>query len=129
MLRTVGRKGASAAAAYDFGSVTAEAAIALPALVVVFGAGVWGLGIGSLQARCESAARSAALAAARGEEDSAITTRVSAALGPGAVVALSHSGATVSVLVAARSAGAGLLPSWSVSATATAELEPPASLP
>ncbi|MEO7245021.1 MAG: TadE family type IV pilus minor pilin [Rubrivivax sp.] len=104
--------------------MTAEAAVALPALVVVLAAGVWGLGAGSMQARCATAARSAALAAARGEPDGAIAAHVRAALGSDAAVAVSRSGASVAARVSARTPAVGLLPAMPLSAVATAQLEP-----
>jgi hypothetical protein len=106
--------------------VTAETAIALPALVVVLGAGLFGLGVGGLQARCTIAARSAALAGARGESDSAIAARVAAAVGDQARTELSRSGSTVTARVSAQQRAAGLLPAWPVSAVAVAQLEPSA---
>lgn len=96
----------------------------MPALVVVLGAGLWGLGVASLQAGCATAARSAALAAARGEADAAIVAHVRASLGPSASVVLSRSGPRVSARVTAQRTGVGLLPAWPVTWTATAMLEP-----
>jgi len=109
--------------------VTAEAAIALPALVVVLGAGLWGLGVAGLQARCTTAARSAALAAARGEGTAPIAARVRVAVGAGAQVEFSRSGTTVTVRVAGSRHALGLLPSWPVAAVAVAELEPTGRAP
>ena len=109
--------------------MTAEAAIALPALVITLAAGVWGLGVASLQARCTVAARSAALAAARGEPTTAVAARVREALGAGASMALSPSGDTVSVRVTAPGKALGLLPAWPVSVAATASYEPGESAP
>lgn len=124
MSLTTPRRRAFKVAAGAHGSVSAEAAVALPALVVILAAGLWGVGIGSLQARCTNAARSAALAGARGEADSAIAGRVTTALGAGSGLTLSRSGASVSARVTASQDGVGLLPTWIVSAVATAELEP-----
>lgn len=106
------------------GSVTAEAAVALPALVVFLGAIIWGIGVANMQSRCATAARSAALAAARGEPESVIAARVTAMLGPGSSVAVSRAGRAVSVHVRARAAALGVLPAAQVIATSYAELEP-----
>ncbi|MEP7055330.1 MAG: TadE family type IV pilus minor pilin [Actinomycetota bacterium] len=103
--------------------------MALPALVVVLGAGMWGLGLASLQARCTTAARSAALAAARGERAGAIAEHVRAAVGADAVFQLSRSGSTVTARVTGRRTAAGLLPALPVSAVAVAELEPTGRAP
>ncbi|MEO6714607.1 MAG: TadE family type IV pilus minor pilin [Mycobacteriales bacterium] len=106
------------------GSVTAETAVALPALVVVLLAGVWGLAAGSLQARCTAAARSAALAGARGERDAHIAARVREAVGSTGRVSLSRSGGALTARVTAANHRIGPLPGWHATGTATAQLEP-----
>lgn len=98
--------------------------MALPAIVVILGAAIWGLGVAGLQGRCVAAARSAALASARGESEAAVAGRVARALGPGAALALTKEGREVAARVSVTHAGLRLLPARLVSATAYAEIEP-----
>lgn len=72
----------------ETGSVTAETAVALPALVLVLIVALWVVTIVGAQLRCVDAARAGARAAARGEAGE----RVSAA-----VRSLAPEGATVSI--------------------------------
>lgn len=83
------------------GSVTAETAMVLPALVVVLAALLWFAAGAVAQLRCVDAARAGARALARGE---AVGAARAAALGagpPGALVRLEASGDLVSVDVSA----------------------------
>jgi hypothetical protein len=109
--------------------VTAEAAVALPALTVVLAAALWGIGAAGLQARCAAAARAAALAGARNESAADISAHVHAAVGPTSSVSLLREGNAVLARVSSRQRGFGPLPSWSISADATAELEPAGGSP
>ncbi|WP_449061019.1 TadE family type IV pilus minor pilin [Planomonospora algeriensis] len=49
------------------GSVTAETAAALPALMVILAAGLWAIAVVGAQLECVDAARAGARAASRGE--------------------------------------------------------------
>jgi hypothetical protein len=128
VFRTVRRRRASAALP-ESGSVSAEAAVALPALVVFAAALIWGIGAATAQSKCTSAARSAALATARGEQEAAVQAHVRAALGPSATFTATRNGRAVRVSVTAVVAGLGILPARQVSADAVAELEPAAPAP
>ncbi len=72
----------------DRGSVTAETAVALPALVLVLTAALWAVTITGAQLRCVDAARAGARAAARGEAAEEVRT---------VVLRLAPEGATVSI--------------------------------
>ncbi|MGI5161944.1 TadE family type IV pilus minor pilin [Microbispora sp. CA-102843] len=74
------------------GSVTAETAVALPALVLVLTAALWAVTIVGAQLRCVDAARAGARAAARGEAAEEVSA---------AVLRLAPEGATVSIRVGA----------------------------
>lgn len=76
----------------DRGSVTAETAVALPALVLVLTAAVWAVTIVGAQLRCVDAARAGARAAARGEVAEGVRE---------AVLRLAPEGATVTIRVGA----------------------------
>ncbi|MEV6972041.1 TadE family type IV pilus minor pilin [Kitasatospora sp. NPDC093806] len=83
----------------DGGFVTAETAVALPALVLLAAMLVWAVLAAAAQLRCVDAARVGARAAARGEADAAGLAR--AAAPPGAVVLVDPAPDTVRVTVAA----------------------------
>lgn len=111
----------------DDGYVTAEAAVVLPALVVLLGAALWAIAVAVAQVRCVDAARDAARAAARGEPDSAVVAAADAAGPPGCDVEVSHQGGRVVVTVRARVGPAGgalaAIPAPVAEATAVAESE------
>ncbi|RZQ61860.1 TadE family type IV pilus minor pilin [Amycolatopsis suaedae] len=101
---------------------TAEAAIALGALTVVFGLVLAGIAVVVDQVRCTDAAREAARAAARGQPQ--LAERVVAELGPpGARLTVHVDGDLLAAEVAAAPAG-GLLPGAVVRASAVAAVEP-----
>ncbi len=107
--------------------VTAEAAVALPSLLVVLAAAVSVLACVGAQLRCVDAARAAARAAARGDDLSAVRA-IADALAPGARVTVSEGGDTVEVRVQARVEPLGPvlagLPDVVVSGRAVAAREP-----
>jgi hypothetical protein len=109
------------------GSASAETAVALPALLVFAAALIWGIGVAATQARCESAARSAALAIARGEAEPAVAARVRRLAGATAAFAAVRDGREVRVTLTARAAALGLLPARTLTAHAVAEMEPAAA--
>ena len=104
--------------------VTAELAVAIPAVVLVLAICLTGVTAGVDQIRCVDAARVGARAAARGDSPASVR-EVALAAGPaGARVTVVADGARVKVTVEARSGGAGgVLPSWPLVADATAPLE------
>ncbi|WP_371497973.1 pilus assembly protein TadE [Kitasatospora sp. NBC_00374] len=95
------------AAKGDAGFVTAETAVALPALVLLTAMLLWGVVAAAGQIRCVDAARVAARAAARGDPDAAALAR--AAAPAGASVELVQDSRTVSVTVEAPCPGPGSL--------------------
>jgi len=111
----------------DRGMVTAELAMALPALVVVTGLLMWAVAAVSTQVRCIDAARAAARSLARGDSE-AVATASARILAPGqADVQVRRSGRTVLVKVTAavRPPGglAALTPALAVSGDASVPVE------
>ncbi|WP_351229745.1 TadE family type IV pilus minor pilin [Streptomyces sp. NPDC002133] len=100
----------------DRGSVTAEAAVAVPALVVFTMALVWALMAASAQIQCVDAARAGARAAARSEPEAAALAAARSAAPSGAQVSLGREGDLWRVRVEAPTPGPGAL-----SLTLTAE--------
>ncbi|MFI9269624.1 TadE family type IV pilus minor pilin [Kitasatospora sp. NPDC052896] len=93
----------------DGGYVTAETAVALPALVLLLAMVLWGGAAAAAKLRCLDAARVGARAAARGDGDAvAVATR---AAPPGAVVRLTRQAGVVRVVVEAECLGPGRLAS------------------
>ena len=103
--------------------VTAELAVALPAVVLVLATCLLGLGAVVDQVRCTEAARVAARAAARGDEAGRVRSLAVSAAPPGARVSVSAGGGEAVVRVEVESGGWGLLPSFSVSSTARVPVE------
>lgn len=92
--------------AHERGSVTAELALALPAVVLLLAA-VLVLGSAATgQLRCADAARAGARAAALGEDTAAITAIAGRLAGSGASVGVDRGGGWVTVTVS-RSVVAG----------------------
>ncbi|MGO1768794.1 MAG: TadE family type IV pilus minor pilin [Microbacterium sp.] len=83
------------------GSVTAELALAIPAVVVVVALAVGALSFASAQVRLQDAAADAARLIARGE-DGARAAGVVAAAVSGATHGVSHEGETVCITARAR---------------------------
>lgn len=81
------------------GSVTAETAVVLPALVLVLCAGLWALSAVAAQVRCVDVARSAARALARGEPLAQVRTRALSDLPGHSTVSLRREGDQVVVAV------------------------------
>lgn len=91
------------------GFVTAELALALPSLVVILAVGLWLQGAVALQARCLDAARAGARAAARGDPDDKIRTRLAAVVPTGAGIVIARDGDRITVTIHSRvDAPAGL---------------------
>ncbi|MFK4227395.1 TadE family type IV pilus minor pilin [Streptomyces sp. NPDC019890] len=93
----------------DRGAVTAEAAVAVPALVVFAMALVWALMAASAQIQCVDAARAGARAAARSEPQAAALAAGRSAAPGGARVTLGRSGDLWRVRVEADAPGPGAL--------------------
>ncbi|MEV7276856.1 TadE family type IV pilus minor pilin [Streptomyces sp. NPDC093111] len=91
----------------DRGSVTAETAVALPALVLFTAALLWGLGAAGAQIRCVDAARAGARAVARSEPVAAAEAAARAAAPDGARVTVERSGELWRVTVEASAPGPG----------------------
>jgi hypothetical protein len=81
------------------GSVTAEIAVALPALVLVIAVALWGVSVAAAQVACVDAARAGARAAARGEPLPAVRSVVARAAPPGARVTIRRDGELTEVSV------------------------------
>ncbi len=112
----------------DAGLATAEMAVALPALVAVVLVCVGLVGAASSALRCEDAARLAARSLARGDPPAAALALAGKEAPPGAAVADTAPGGGQPALVRVRVAArvrlpgplGGVLPTWTVSGTATA---------
>lgn len=89
----------------DGGFVTAETAVALPALVFLAAVLMWGVVAAAAQIRCVDAARIGARAAARGDANATELAR--AAAPAGAAVQVSRDGETVRVAIDAPCPGPG----------------------
>jgi Flp pilus assembly protein TadG len=85
----------------DGGTVTAETAVVLPALVVMLAIALWGVGAAVAQMRCVDAARAAARAVARGENVGAARAAAAAIAPDRATIAISPAGRDVRVEVSA----------------------------
>lgn len=81
------------------GFVTAELALALPSLVLILAIGLWLQGAVALQARCLDAARAGARAAARGDPDATIRSRLAKVVPEGAGIVIARDGDRVTVTV------------------------------
>lgn len=89
------------AARGDRGAVTAETAIAIPAVVLVLVASLQGVGAATVLLRAQDAAADAARSLARGDPASASAAQTAAAL-PGGVLASDRSEGVVCATVSAR---------------------------
>lgn len=106
--------------------VTAELAVAIPAVVLVLVACLAGLTAAVAQIRCVDAARLASRAAARGDAAPAVREEALRAAPAGARVVVARDGSDVVVTVVARTGGwGGVLPSWDVTATGRTPVEQP----
>lgn len=79
--------------------VSAELAVALPAVILVLLMSIGALMVGVDQIRCTDAARVAARAAARGDTDAVVRKNGERAAPPGSSVAIGSSGGLVRVTV------------------------------
>jgi len=103
--------------------VTAELAVAIPAAVLVLALCLAAVSAGVDQIRCVDAARVAARAAARGDGPARVRALALAAAPEGSRVSVGGS-SMVEVTVTAQTGGwGGLLPSWTLSASAVTPAE------
>ena len=108
---------------YDAGFATAEAAVAVPALMAVLALAIGVVVAVGAQLKCVDAARVGARAAARGDSD-AVVTRAAQSVAPrGARIVIRHRGSRVEVDVTANALVTHLLPSVHVAAKAVGESE------
>ncbi|MFD3521189.1 TadE family type IV pilus minor pilin [Streptomyces sp. NPDC058653] len=106
----------------DRGSVTAEAAVAVPALVVFVASLLWALTAAAAQIQCVDAARAGARAAARSEPGAKAVEAARSAAPEGAEVTLGRSGDLWRVRVEAPTPGPrGIALTLSAEAFASAE--------
>jgi hypothetical protein len=112
----------------DHGAVTAEFAVALPAVLLLLALLLAASAAGITQLRLEEAARAGARALARGDGHAAVDGIVRRLAGDAASAAVSENGEWINVTVSARVAGPlGSLIPWRLSATASARGEAPQS--
>jgi Flp pilus assembly protein TadG len=110
----------------DRGTVTAELAVVLPAVVVLCAALLFAGQAVVRQVQCVDAARAAARLAARGDSPAAVTAEAGRRAPPDASVQVVRSGAAVRVEVSVPVHGPGVR--WlgvTARASATAMVEPP----
>ena len=104
--------------------VTAELAVAIPVVVLVLVACLAGVHAAVDQVRCVDAARLGSRAAARGDSPSRVLELTRRGAPDGAAVTVARHGADAVVTVRALVGGwGGVVPSWSVSATARTPVE------
>jgi Flp pilus assembly protein TadG len=106
------------------GAVTAEFAVALPAVVLLLALLLAGAAAGATQLRLEQAAFAGARALARGESQAAAQATVSRLAGASATAAIAADGEWTSVTVADRVAGPlGSTVPWTLTARASTRSE------
>lgn len=103
--------------------MTAELAVALPAVVLVLAALVVVVAAGSAQVRVVDAARAGARAASAGEPPARVDEVVTRVAGPSARATVDEAGSWVTVSVRSSVAGGWFSGPVGVTATATAWLE------
>ncbi|WP_251039926.1 TadE family type IV pilus minor pilin [Arthrobacter sp. ISL-72] len=112
----------------DRGAVTAEFAVALPAVLLLLALLLAGSAAGITQLRLEEAARAGARALARGEDAGAVDGIVRQLAGASASSSVVAEGEWLSVTVFARVSGpVGSIVPWTLSARALARSETPES--
>lgn len=109
------------------GSVTAETAVALPALVMVLATALWALAAAGARIECIDAARAAARAAARGEALDAVRSAAQQAAPHDAQVAVRRGQGLVRVRVSVQVEPVGTsligMPTLTVGGKAAAAVE------
>lgn len=121
--------GAGSGHANSRGAVTAEFAVALPAVLLLLAMLLAGSAAGITQLRLEDAARAGARALARGEDPAAVDGIVRKLAGPSASAAVVPGGEWMSVTVSDRPAGPlGRMVPWTLTARAEARSETASSV-
>jgi hypothetical protein len=114
--------------ARETGAVTAEFAVALPAVLLLLALLLAGSAAGITQLRVEGAAKAGARALARGDAPSTVDGIVRQLAGDAASAVVAEDGDWINVTVSARVVGPlGSLIPWRLSATASARGETPKS--
>lgn len=108
----------------DTGSVTAELAIGMVAVVTVLVVLLAVASVTVTRVRCSDAARSAARAAALGEDDTTVRAVAGRVAGRGAVVTMTRTDGWITVTVAAPVVAQGPFTGLRATATATGRTEP-----
>jgi hypothetical protein len=110
----------------DRGSVTAEAAVGLPALVAVLGAALWAVALVGAHLACVDAARAGARALARGEAVAEVRAAAALSAPPGAEIVISMTGEMARVTISAqvRPTWGRMLPPVHIEASASVAVEP-----
>ncbi|MFB4289166.1 TadE family type IV pilus minor pilin [Nonomuraea sp. ATR24] len=123
MTRSASNRGSRSASR---GSVTAETAAMLPALMIVLAAALWAIHAVTVHLECVDAARTAARAAARGEPLDQVRALVHSAVRPSALVDITRNAdqTSVKISVDVRPPWGPALPAVPVTASATAATEP-----
>ena len=108
----------------DRGAVTAELALAIPALFAVLALAMWAVAAAGLAMDCTDAARAGARAAARGDSETAVRALIERVGPAGAHIAVDRDGELVTVRVRARTGAPGPfpLPDFTVGGTAVAQV-------
>jgi Flp pilus assembly protein TadG len=110
------------------GAVTAEFAVALPAVLLLLALLLSGAAAGVTQLRLEEAAHAGARALARGEDPAAVEVVVRTMAGASAAASVTADGEWLSVTVTDRVGGPmGATVPWTLTARATARSESPAA--
>ncbi len=112
---------------HDRGTVTAESAVVLPLVAAFAIVLVWMVTIGLAKVQTVDAARDAARALARGDDQGAAFAAAQLSAPAGAQVSVTRSGSTVSVTVASDAVAPSwllvALPTREISSTATVQVE------
>jgi hypothetical protein len=112
------------------GAVTAEFAVALPAVLMLLALLLGGAAAGVTQLRLEEAARAGARALARGEEAGTVSGIVRTLAGASATAAIAADGDWLSITVSDRTGGPlGAAIPWTLSARASTRTETAVALP
>ena len=116
--------------AKDRGAVTAEFAVALPAVLLLLAMLLTGAAAGVTQLRLEEGARAGARALARGDDSAAVARIVRILSGTSASAAVAADGEWLSVTVTDRVGGPlGSSIPWMLTARASTRTETPAASP
>lgn len=124
MMPVLPARGGACRRATDRGAVTAEFAVALPAVVLLLAFLLAGGAAGITQVRLEEAARAGARATARGEAAGSVEGIVRRLAGEGVTSAVTEDGQWLTVTASSRVGGAlGPLIPWTLTASASARSE------